>query len=188
MANLIRKRQSPPSLSRDIDQPFGDILSPSFLRRELERVFNDFFTSSGTERAFVPSLELSERDKEFIMKAELPGMKPEEVEVSIDEDNVLTVRGEKMKEEVKEEGGYSYNERSYGQFMRSVRLPSSVVGDKIEASFENGILELHIPKSEQGRARKVPVRAAQQEKEKKQEAAPSGDGSRAQQPEQQARH
>ena len=134
MANLMRK-----------NDPFG-----------IDRFFDDFFGGS-TTRQFVPSLELSESGGEYVMRAELPGLDEKDVALEVDEQNILTIRGEKKSDVTGEEKGYRYSERSYGQFVRSVQLPSAVDTSKIDASFKNGVLELHIPKSEKAKPKTIPI-------------------------------
>jgi HSP20 family protein len=99
-----------------------------------------------------------ERADKYVVKAELPGMKEEEVDVSV-VGNRLTIKGEKKAEtEVKEENYYR-SERSYGSFFRSIDLPSDVDPDKIEANYEDGILEVEIPKTLAVKPKKVTVSA-----------------------------
>jgi HSP20 family protein len=141
----------------------------SSLRREIDQLFDDFFTTPlgaplGVSRAlaeFNPVVELCESDGEYVMTAELPGMDEKDIEVSIDE-NVLTIRGEKKREEKKETKGHRYSERSYGTFMRAVQLPPGTEADKIKADFHNGVLEIHVPKSEKSVARTVPIGKTEQ--------------------------
>ncbi len=91
--------------------------------------------------------------------AELPGVKPEDVKLSL-ENNLLTIRGEKKQEaEERNERVHRY-ERSYGSFERAFALPSTVDGDKITADYRNGVLTVSVPKAERARPREIPVRAA----------------------------
>jgi HSP20 family protein len=152
----------------------------SSLRREIDQLFDDFFTAPltgiGASRAmqeFNPVLELSETEGEYVMAAELPGLDEKDVEVSIDE-NVLTIRGEKKREEKKEGKGYRYSERSYGSFMRSVQLPSGTDSEHVTADFNNGVLEIHVPKSEKAHARTVPIGKTEEKLEQKSEPKVEG--------------
>ena len=110
------------------------------------------------ERAWMPAVDVFEKDDKFIIKAELPGMKEDDIDVSV-VGNTLAIKGEKQTEsEVKEEEYYRC-ERTYGSFYRSVPLPSSVDANKIEANYENGILEVSLPKAAEAKPKKVKVSA-----------------------------
>jgi HSP20 family protein len=93
-----------------------------------------------------------------VVKAELPGVKPEEVDVSVVED-VLTIKGEHREEKEEKETSYLRRELSYGSFARSVRLPTSVDSNKAEAVFENGVLTLTLPKAEEVKPKQIKVKA-----------------------------
>jgi HSP20 family protein len=86
-------------------------------------------------------------------------MKPDDVSIDVDQ-NVLTVRGERKREKQETRGGYEYSEASYGSFLRSVQLPPGVDGSKVEARMEHGVLEVAIPKGEEARPRRIPVKGA----------------------------
>lgn len=97
------------------------------------------------EKEWSPAVEVFEKDDKFIVKAELPGLAEDDVEVHVG-DGTLTIRGEKKTEsEVKEED-YHWSELSYGKFVRTIGFPSSVAADKIEASYGDGVLEIALPK------------------------------------------
>lgn len=125
---------------------------------ELDDLFRHRFWKPNGERAWMPAVDVFERDDKFVVKAELPGMKEEDVDVSVIGDT-LTIKGEKKTEtEVKEEDYYR-SERSYGSFYRSIPLPSTVDANKIEASFEDGVLEVTLPKSAEVKPKKIAVSA-----------------------------
>jgi HSP20 family protein len=110
------------------------------------------------ERGWMPAVDVFEKEDRFVVKAELPGMKEEDIDVSVVGDT-LSIRGEKKTEtEVKEEDYYRC-ERSYGSFYRSIPLPSNVDANKIEASFEDGVLEVALPKSAKVKPKKIAVSA-----------------------------
>lgn len=138
---------------------------------EIDRLFEDFFGGSGSmTRQFVPSLELSESGGEYVMRAELPGLDEKDVTLEVDEQNILTIRGEKKSEVTAEEkGGYRYSERTYGQFVRAIQLPSAVDSSKIDANFKNGVLELRIPKSEKVKPKTIPIGKKTEEQTKQTE-------------------
>lgn len=131
------------------------------LQREMGKVLNDFF---GKDEFFRPGsyplLDISETDENVIVKAELPGIDPKEVDISI-ADNNLTIKGEK-KEEADEKGKHFHRvERSYGRFSRTINLPKSVSTDNVKAEYKNGILEINIPKKEEAKAKKVEVKVSE---------------------------
>lgn len=106
---------------------------------------------------WTPRVDISETNKELVIKADIPDVKKEDVKVSIEE-GVLTIQGEKKQE--REESGKKYHrvERYYGSFSRSFTLPSYVNEEKIEATFKNGVLNLHIPKTEAGSHKSIDIK------------------------------
>jgi HSP20 family protein len=120
--------------------------SPIFgLRREIDRLFEDTFARDGN--SFTPAVDIKENDNEIRLELELPGLKPEDVEIMA-ENGVLTIRGEKHSERKEgEENRYQVVERTYGTFLRTFQLPLGVDEEQIKADFENGVLTLHIPKA-----------------------------------------
>jgi HSP20 family protein len=135
---------------------------------EMERYFDDVFGRPWlpavwrrmpvVEMGWAPTIEVFEKKDKFVVKAELPGMKEDDIDVSVIGDT-LTIKGERKTEsEVKEEDYYCC-ERSYGSFSRSIALPSSVDAKKIEANYGDGVLEVSLPKSPEVKAKKVTVSA-----------------------------
>jgi len=105
----------------------------------------------------MPALEVYEKDDKFVVRAELPGMKKEDIDISIVGDT-LTIRGERKAEsEVKDEDYYRC-EMCYGKFSRAITLPSAIQADKVEASYQNGILEIVLPKAIEAKPKKVEVK------------------------------
>ena len=137
-------------------------LMPTFNRvlafdRELNRLINN-----GAQRFFVPSLDVVERADAYVISAELPGVDPATVDISF-ENNTLTLSGTKQPSVVaqeKDELRVYTAERLSGTFERAVRLPEYVEGDKIDATYTNGVLTITVPKAEAARARKITVKAA----------------------------
>ena len=118
------------------------------------------------ERGWAPAIEMFEKEDKFVVKAELPGMKEEDIDVSVIGDT-LTIKGERKGEsEVKEEDYYCC-ERSYGSFSRSIAVPPNVDTKKIEASFEDGVLEISLPKASEVKPKKVTISAKKKEKDSK---------------------
>ena len=130
---------------------------------EWEQRFDDLFGRPlwrlpVEERGWMPAVDVFEKEDRFVVKAELPGMKEGDIDVSVVGDT-LSIKGEKKTEtEIKEEGYYRC-ERSYGSFYRSIPLPSNVDANKIEASFEDGVLEVALPKSAKIKPKKIAVSA-----------------------------
>lgn len=134
------------------------------LRKEIDRLFDDFhpFRSrlpsarsmfdldmprfSGTSWPVAPAIDLAEKEKEFEITAELPGIDEKNVEIKVS-NNTLTIKGEKTEEKEEKEKDYHLSERRYGAFQRSFTLPDGVDADKIEASFGKGVLTVKLPKT-----------------------------------------
>ena len=106
-----------------------------------------------------PLVDISEDEKEYVVKAEIPEMKKEDIKINV-HDDVLTVSGERKYE--KEEKGKKYHrvERAYGSFMRSFALPENADGSKISAEYKDGVLKVHLPKSEQAKKKAIEVKIA----------------------------
>lgn len=140
----------------------------SELRTEIDRLFEDFFAPGfGLVRPtdeFVPRMEVQEKETEYVIRAELPGIDPNKVDLSLT-DNVLTLRGEKPREKPEGKIGYEYTERSYGSFSRSIQLPSDIDPNKVDASYKHGVLEIHVAKSEEARPHKIKIAAGEPTKE-----------------------
>jgi HSP20 family protein len=136
--------------------PFRDITS---LRDEMNRLFSRTLGETAGGQTWSPAIDVIEQADAIVVKAELPGMKPEDIDIEVD-DNVLTIKGERRFEEKVEDGRYYRLERSYGQFSRSLGLPQGVKADEISASFENGVLEVRVPKAEEVKPRKITVSSA----------------------------
>jgi HSP20 family protein len=104
-----------------------------------------------------PSMDIFEENGNVVVKAELPGMKKEDIEVTVT-DHTMRISGEKKREDKIEKKNYYWEERSYGSFARSVQLPSEVQTDKVEAKFKDGILEVRIPKTEEAKSKEKKVK------------------------------
>lgn len=121
-------------------------------------------------RSFVPAVDIEEAKDGYTLTADVPGMKPEEIDITV-EDGVLTLRGERKTETKKEEEGYRRIERHFGSFQRSFVLPKGVDVDKVEASVEHGQLVVRVPKPVAELPRKVAVKASGQLEQGHQDAA-----------------
>jgi HSP20 family protein len=111
----------------------------------------------GLHELTTPMVDVYEEKDDVVVKAELPGMTKDDIEVDIS-DRYLTLKGEKKKEEKIEEEDYFACERTYGAFHRSVELPKDVQADKVKASFKDGILEIRLPKTEEAKTREIKVK------------------------------
>lgn len=127
------------------------------LHRQMNDLVESFFTGFGEAdrwpllpREFslqaAPHFEVSETDDEVEVKAELPGMEEKDIEVLLDE-NLLTIRGEKKEEREEKKRNYHFSELSYGEFRRSLALPSGIDREKVKATFKKGVLKLTLPKT-----------------------------------------
>lgn len=140
-------------------------------RREVDRLFDDFFNGFGSGNipsvgnggwnAGLPSLDVTDSDKELVVSAELPGMSEKDFEVSLVGD-VLTIKGEKKHEHEEKEGERHYVERHYGSFSRSVRLPFDASEQEVNADYDKGVLTIRIPKPAdiQTKVKQIEVKAA----------------------------
>jgi len=129
------------------------------LREAMDRLFDDAFTRPyGTDSLGAPAIDLYQTDEEVVLLASLPGLKADNVQISVTGE-LLTLKGEfKEKQEMKEEA-YHLRERRYGSFERTVSLPTEVVADKARAEFEDGILTIRLPKAEEVKPRMITVKA-----------------------------
>lgn len=141
----------------------------SRMMNDMERFFDDLtlgsaFWPRGVERTgssvdFVPRMDVYEKDGKLTVRADLPGMRQEDVKVNV-EDGVLTISGERSHEHEHEKGGVYRCEREYGSFRRSIALPEGISPDSVQASFEQGVLEVTMPlpqKQEQQKGRSIPI-------------------------------
>ncbi len=134
------------------------------LRGEVDRMFEDFFTRFPFPRArageeWLPPVDIAETDKEVVVQAELPGMNAKDIDISIN-GRVLHIRGERKQERVEKDKNYHRIERKYGSFARSFELPADVDTDKVEASYKDGVLKLHLPKAKEQSVKKIEVRTS----------------------------
>jgi len=123
----------------------------------LERFFGNGVEDWGPTR-FTPSLNVSETDTSYDVAVELPGLKPEDVSVELKEGN-LYVSGEKKEETEEKDKTFHRIERRHGEFRRMIQLPGSVAEDKVAAKFENGVLKVSVPKTEEVKPKRIPVKA-----------------------------
>jgi HSP20 family protein len=140
--------------------PFREMMS---LRQAMDRLFEDSFVRRPSwwpalgESALPLSLEMYQTDNDVVVKAAIPGVKPEEVDISITGDT-LTIKGERKEEKEVKEEDYFLKEHVYGSYNRTVILPTPVQADKAEAVFENGILTLTLPKKEEVKPKQIKIK------------------------------
>ncbi len=130
------------------------------LQREMNRMFDSFFQDSdesSSTSAWYPSVDIKETSDVIDVYAELPGMTKKDIKISI-RDNVLQISGEKQRDEHEEEANYHRLERIYGTFSRSFTLPAKVQVDKVNASFNEGVLHLRIPKADEEKPRLIEIK------------------------------
>jgi HSP20 family protein len=147
MANIVRW------------EPFRDLIS---LREAMDRLFEESFIRPragwlaplGTEALAV---DMYETDQEVIVKSSVPGIKPEDIDITITGDT-LTIKGETKAEEKIERTNYVRQERRYGAFSRSLTLPTTIVAEQAKAEFENGVLTLTLPKAEEVKPKTIKVK------------------------------
>jgi HSP20 family protein len=137
-------------------EPFDEMMS---MRESMDRLFEDFFSRRPRQAGplvWQPAVEISETDTDILVKAELPGIDPKNVEVNVTGD-VLTIKGEAKAEQEEKRRGYYRRELRYGAFQRAIALPIEVRGDEAKATFRHGILEVRVPKAERVRPKSVKV-------------------------------
>ena len=138
----------------------GDVIN---MQREINKMFDNFFRGGTLEdgslgsSVWTPAVDVEERDDEYQVKVELPGVNKDDVKITM-QDNVLTIRGEKKQEKESKNSNYHRVERSYGSFQRSFTLPTSVKHDKIEASYKEGILTIGLPEAEDAKPKHIEVK------------------------------
>jgi HSP20 family protein len=132
------------------------------MRREMDRLWDSFFEERPRRKGeevgeWLPSLDVSETKSDLVVKAEIPGIDPKDIDISLTND-LLTIKGEKKQEKEEKEENYHLIERSYGSFTRSIRLPKEVQSDKISASYKNGLLKVTLPKSEEAKKKEIKIK------------------------------
>lgn len=137
--------------------PFREIMS---IRNTMDRLFDSVL--SGTTLTWQPTvwdlaLDVAENEDEYVVKASIPGINPDDLEITFS-NNTLTIKGEVKEDKELEQAHYHLRERRYGSFARSVTLPAGIEADKIEAIYEAGVLKLRLPKAEEVRPKKIAIK------------------------------
>ena len=132
-------------------------------RREIDRLFDDFFTGSpfrSFERGdWMPAVDMSENKEEIVVHAEIPGMDAKDIDISLN-GRVLTMKGERKQEQEEKEKNYHRIERRYGSFTRSFELPADVDGNKVKAAYKDGVLTLNLPKTKEQSVKKIEIKTS----------------------------
>jgi HSP20 family protein len=138
-------------------QPFRGVTT---LQDQINRLFNETLDRSSDEAnltPWAPAVDIYETEQNLVVKADLPDIKPEELDIRV-ENNILTIRGERKFEKSVNENNYLRVERSYGSFSRSFSLANTVNTEAIQADYKNGVLTLSIPKREEAKPKQIKVR------------------------------
>lgn len=137
---------------------FGDLFD---MQEQMNRMFNEFFgdrQNTLAEGSWTPSVDVSETDAAIVVRAELPGLSQDDIELNL-QDNVLTLKGEKKQERKDEQENYHRTECCFGSFSRSFSLPATVKQEDIQAKFKDGVLEITLPKAEEAKPQKIAITA-----------------------------
>lgn len=173
---LSQRQQSTPGL---ITSPF------SFMRRfgeGMEQLFADFGVGGLMPRGFneladwAPQIEMFERDNQLVIRADLPGLKKDDVQIELRDDSVV-IQGERQDERREEREGFYSTERTYGRFYREIPLPEGADTDRATATFRDGVLEIAIPREEgETRGRQLEIQDAQSAEQRKPQSRAAGAG------------
>ncbi len=130
------------------------------MQREMERLLSPYRSSAGrSSSGTYPPINLYDNGESFVVRAEIPGVDPDKLELSVT-GNTLTLRGSRKPIEVEKGWNYHRQERDSGEFRRALTLPEMVDSTKVQASFRNGVLEIQLPRAEQAKQRKIQVTSA----------------------------
>ncbi|MHB0912916.1 MAG: Hsp20/alpha crystallin family protein [Armatimonadota bacterium] len=134
-------------------EPFSELRR---MREDMDRLFGSMWQPGAMMEGVVPAIDVYEKDNNIMVKAEVPGLKKEDLEITATEDGI-TIRGEFRKEEEAREEGYVRRERRFGKFYRTIPMPTMIKPDEVKASFKDGVLEVTAPKSEEQKAKEKRV-------------------------------
>jgi HSP20 family protein len=168
---MLKEKEKEPKIKEVAPwRPFSELAR---MEREMEQIFDDSFGrpwgrffGMGWPRWLQfwedfgyrgPAIDMYDEKDNIVVKAEVPGLKKEDLEVTI-KDNLLTIKGQKQRDEELKDKGYYYSERSYGSFERCIEIPREVQTDKARSSFKDGILEVRIPKTEEAKRKEVELK------------------------------
>jgi HSP20 family protein len=154
-----------PWKNKSTEETSGGSTALSTLRSDMDRLFDAFVRepfgaldwSFGSSGAWSPAVDLAESDTEYTVRAELPGLDPDDLNVSVTE-NQLTLSGEKRETSEKKEEGYYHSESRYGSFCRSIPLPGAIDSSQVDAEYKNGVLTVHLAKSPENTPKHIDVK------------------------------
>ena len=135
------------------------LMRPEPLAADFDRLFNTLFDRNQAAQRWVPAMDLVEHDDHFLLRADLPGLVEQDVNIELN-DGSLTIAGERKAEHTQQERGFYRLERQFGSFSRTLTLPEGIDGEQIKAAFANGVLEVWIPKPEERKPRKIQIGVA----------------------------
>ena len=148
---------------RPSQDPWSSFTEMESLRSEMDRLLTSFFggmpSTGANESLWYPRVDLREHDQEFVVMADLPGMKQEDINITV-ENNILTLQGKRHVEHEGQNGYAHYSERAYGTFCRRFTLGAAVDAEKITATYKAGVLEVHIPKTAAAQPKRIAVQSA----------------------------
>jgi HSP20 family protein len=156
--DIPRRAEIVPWRMQDVERIFDGWLD-DFWSRPFQNIWRPGLRLARPLSVQAPALDVYEQKDDFIVKAEIPGMAKDEIDISL-EGNTLTIKGEKKKEEEVKEQDYYRCERTFGSFLRTIELPVAVQTDKVSASFKNGVLEVRLPKTAEAKKNVVNVKVA----------------------------
>lgn len=144
-------------------KPSRDLMN---IQEEMNRLFDRFFSPVRWEEpelassaAWYPQMDIKENKDEFVVIAEIPGMKKDDIHV-VYKDGVLSIEGERKQEKEEKDVNYHRVERQYGKFCRTFQMPTQIKQDQISAKYKDGVLELHLPKAEEVKAKEIEVKVS----------------------------
>jgi HSP20 family protein len=127
------------------------------MREDMDRLFSSFTQPrEALAEVMLPAVDVIEKENEVVLKAELPGLKAEDIQITAMDDSI-SLKGEFKEEEETKEGGFVRRERRAGQFFRTIAMPTTIKPDQVKASFRNGLLEIDAPKTGEAKAKEIRV-------------------------------
>ena len=158
MLDVWRPGRSLPSRVSSSRSPFVELTR---MQRDVEDMFERFFgdaaATAGSGAVFAPPLDVVDRGNEILVRADLPGLERNDIEIQV-EDGLLTIRGQRQQKQEENKENYRWCERWEGAFMRTISLPAEGERDKIQAEFKNGVLDIRIPKKKEASPKKIDIK------------------------------
>jgi HSP20 family protein len=134
------------------------LIKPEPFSREVDRLFDRLFDSPAQAQRWAPAMDLTEADDHYVLKADLPGVRDEDVSIEV-ENGLLTISGERKAEHERSERGFYRIERAFGRFQRQLTMPEGIDPDAVSADFDRGVLSVRIPKPAQVKPRRISIGA-----------------------------